>query len=242
MARREAVDADRAMAAAMQRAAYLASAAACGRERAPSRSSTATYLAGETIAELDEDLRKAIARARHPQRAADLGRADRHDLALRRQCLLGHRAGVQLPLHAQRADARRHPPRGRGHRLRLSPVPPPQGRDRAAARLFRRCADRWRPAITWSCRRRCRNTSTARSRRRSTCRPIFPFEQFKDIYLQAYELGCKGCTTYRPNEVTGAVLEVKPGDSRGRAAAPSCRCRRRSRKPRTSTRPAASSI
>jgi ribonucleoside-diphosphate reductase alpha chain len=38
----------------------------------------------------------------------------------------------------------------------------------------------------------------------------FPFEPFKDVYLQAYELGCKGCTTYRPNEVTGAVLEVKP--------------------------------
>src|SRR5690606_32920309 len=34
------------------------------------------------------------------------------------------------------------------------------------------------------------------------------FENFKDIYLQAYEQGCKGCTTYRPNEVTGAVLEV----------------------------------
>ncbi len=41
----------------------------------------------------------------------------------------------------------------------------------------------------------------------------FPFERFKDVYLQAYELGCKGCTTYRPNEVTGAVLEVKK-DSR----------------------------
>jgi ribonucleoside-diphosphate reductase alpha chain len=37
----------------------------------------------------------------------------------------------------------------------------------------------------------------------------FPFEQFKDVYLRAYELGCKGCTTYRPNEVTGAVLTVK---------------------------------
>ena len=37
----------------------------------------------------------------------------------------------------------------------------------------------------------------------------FPFASFKDVYLQAYELGCKGCTTYRPNEITGAVLEVK---------------------------------
>jgi len=38
------------------------------------------------------------------------------------------------------------------------------------------------------------------------------FEDFKDIYRRAYELDCKGCTTYRPNDVTGAVLEVKkPG-------------------------------
>ncbi len=36
------------------------------------------------------------------------------------------------------------------------------------------------------------------------------FDDFREIYLQAYELGCKGCTTYRPNEVTGAVLEVRP--------------------------------
>jgi ribonucleoside-diphosphate reductase alpha chain len=37
-----------------------------------------------------------------------------------------------------------------------------------------------------------------------------PFEDFKDIYILAYESGCKGCTTYRPNEITGAVLETKP--------------------------------
>jgi ribonucleoside-diphosphate reductase alpha chain len=36
-----------------------------------------------------------------------------------------------------------------------------------------------------------------------------PFDRFKDIYLQAYALGCKGCTSYRPNEVTGAVLAVR---------------------------------
>ena len=36
-----------------------------------------------------------------------------------------------------------------------------------------------------------------------------PFEAFKGVYLEAYRLGCKGCTTYRPNDVTGAVLETK---------------------------------
>jgi ribonucleoside-diphosphate reductase alpha chain len=41
------------------------------------------------------------------------------------------------------------------------------------------------------------------------CPEGISFEDFKDVYAQAYELGLKGCTTYRPNEVTGAVLEVK---------------------------------
>ncbi|MDR3417467.1 MAG: adenosylcobalamin-dependent ribonucleoside-diphosphate reductase [Nevskia sp.] len=34
------------------------------------------------------------------------------------------------------------------------------------------------------------------------------FEEFKGIYDKAYEWGCKGCTTYRPNDVTGAILSV----------------------------------
>ncbi len=34
------------------------------------------------------------------------------------------------------------------------------------------------------------------------------FEDFKHVYLKAYRDGCKGCTTYRPNDVTGAVLSI----------------------------------
>ena len=34
----------------------------------------------------------------------------------------------------------------------------------------------------------------------------FPFESFKNVYEEAYDLGLKGCTTYRPNAVTGSVL------------------------------------
>jgi ribonucleoside-diphosphate reductase alpha chain len=42
-----------------------------------------------------------------------------------------------------------------------------------------------------------------------------PFERFKDIYRRAYALSCKGCTTYRPNEVTGAVLAARPEAAAG---------------------------
>jgi ribonucleoside-diphosphate reductase alpha chain len=36
------------------------------------------------------------------------------------------------------------------------------------------------------------------------------FDAFKDVYRHAYEMGCKGCTTYRPSETRGAVLAVTP--------------------------------
>lgn len=35
-----------------------------------------------------------------------------------------------------------------------------------------------------------------------------PFEFFEHVYLEAFRLGCKGCTTYRPNDVTGSVISV----------------------------------
>ena len=40
------------------------------------------------------------------------------------------------------------------------------------------------------------------------CPVDISFDDFKDVYMAAYESGCKGCTTYRPNEVTGSVLTV----------------------------------
>ena len=40
------------------------------------------------------------------------------------------------------------------------------------------------------------------------CPEDINFDDFQDVYMQAYETGCKGCTTYRPNDVTGSVLSV----------------------------------
>jgi ribonucleoside-diphosphate reductase alpha chain len=40
------------------------------------------------------------------------------------------------------------------------------------------------------------------------CPEDISFEAFKDVYMEAFETGCKGCTTYRPNDVTGSVLSI----------------------------------
>ena len=42
------------------------------------------------------------------------------------------------------------------------------------------------------------------------CPEDISFEDFKEVYMAAWDSGCKGCTTYRPNDVTGSVLSVEP--------------------------------
>lgn len=44
------------------------------------------------------------------------------------------------------------------------------------------------------------------------CPAEISFEDFKDVYLEAWNTGCKGCTTYRPNAVTGSVLSVSAAE------------------------------
>jgi len=39
------------------------------------------------------------------------------------------------------------------------------------------------------------------------CPADLDFASFESVYREAYRLGCKGCTTYRPNPVTGSVLD-----------------------------------
>ncbi len=40
------------------------------------------------------------------------------------------------------------------------------------------------------------------------CPEDISFDAFKEVYMAAWDQGCKGCTTYRPNDVTGSVLAV----------------------------------
>lgn len=40
------------------------------------------------------------------------------------------------------------------------------------------------------------------------CSPDITFEEFEKVYTDAYALGCKGCTTYRPSDVRGSILST----------------------------------
>ena len=57
------------------------------------------------------------------------------------------------------------------------------------------------------------------------CPEDISFDAFKDVYMAAWDQGCKGCTTYRPNDVTGSVLSVSesadtaPGEVAAQATA-----------------------
>lgn len=41
------------------------------------------------------------------------------------------------------------------------------------------------------------------------CPADMKFEDFQNVYTKAYEMGCKGCTTYRPSDVRGWVLSTE---------------------------------
>jgi ribonucleoside-diphosphate reductase alpha chain len=52
------------------------------------------------------------------------------------------------------------------------------------------------------------------------CPEDISFDDFKEVYMAAWDQGCKGCTTYRPNEVTGSVLSVSEASDKTPSEAP----------------------
>jgi hypothetical protein len=140
---------------------------------------------------------------------ADLDRANRDDLAAGRQRVVGRRAGVRPQLDPQGAGAGRITSRGTGRGLRGAAVPCPVRTRRRLARLF--ChgadtdADRACPhagGAAAPCRQR-----HLQGRQRAE---DISFDAFQEVYREAYRSGCKGCTTYRPNAITGSVLSTTP--------------------------------
>jgi ribonucleoside-diphosphate reductase alpha chain len=51
------------------------------------------------------------------------------------------------------------------------------------------------------------------------CPVDISFDDFQQVYMAAWDQGCKGCTTYRPNDVTGSVLTVSEASEKAPADA-----------------------
>ena len=49
------------------------------------------------------------------------------------------------------------------------------------------------------------------------CPEEISFDDFQQVYMAAWDQGCKGCTTYRPNAVTGSVLSVAQSEAQSEA-------------------------
>ena len=192
----------------LQRAAYLAS-VELAREKSPfPLYERDKYLAGETVRALDEDVREAI--ARHGIRNALLTSvaptgtislfADNVSSGLEPVFSFNYTRNILMPDGSRREEevsdyAYRLYRRLKGEAAPLndafvdaqSLAPADHVRMQAAVQKY---------------------VDSSISKTINVPEDI-SFDDFKGIYQLAYDLDCKGCTTYRPNLVTGAVMAVK---------------------------------
>ena len=194
-----------------QRAAYLASIALAAEKGAFPLFDRDAYLAGETVAALDDDLRASI--REHGIRNALITTvaptgtisllADNVSSGIEPVFSYRYTRNVTMPDGSQRAEEVSDHAYRLWRRLKGDSAPLPDAFVDVTALIP---DDHLRVQATVQ-----RYIDSAISKT-INCPEDIDFEDFKDIYRQAYALGCKGCTTYRPNPVTGAVLERASGD------------------------------
>ncbi|HJO68273.1 MAG TPA: ribonucleoside-diphosphate reductase, adenosylcobalamin-dependent, partial [Rhodospirillales bacterium] len=193
----------------IQRAAYLASSRLAAEKGAFPLFDRDRYLDGETVRGLDDDVRAAIARD-----------------GIRNAVLTSVAPTGTISIFADNVSSGLEPVFSFNYTRRVM-MPDGARRDEEvsdfAYRLFRRLegSDRALPdyfvdaqglapgdhLVMQAAVQRHVDSSISKT---INCPESIPFEDFKGIYTTAFELGLKGCTTYRPNEITGAVLEA-PG-------------------------------
>jgi ribonucleoside-diphosphate reductase alpha chain len=194
---------------ALQRTAYFASVQLAVEKGAFPLFDKDAYLAGETIRALDEDLRQAI--AAHGIRNALLTSvaptgtisifADNVSSGLEPVFSFRYTRNVLLPDGTRKAEEVSDHAYRLFHRLKGDAMPLPD---------YFVDAQSLAPSDHVVMQAAVQKYVDSSISKTINVPADIAFEQFKDIYLQAYDLGCKGCTTYRPNDVTGAVLEVTP--------------------------------
>jgi len=199
---------------ALRRAAYLASVELAKEKGAFPLFDRDKYLAGEGTADLDEDVREAI--AAHGIRNALLTSiaptgtislfADNVSSGLEPVFSFKYTRNVLMPDGSRQSEEVADHAFRLFHRLKGETAPLPD---------YFVDAQQLSPGdhvIMQAAVQKYIDSSISKT---INCPADLSFEAFKDVYLQAYDLGCKGCTTYRPNEITGAVLEVKDGKKAG---------------------------
>ena len=205
---RQAVELAERWLAAIRRAAYLASTALAAEKGPFPLFEREKYLEGETVQELDADVRDAI--ARH---------------GIRNALLTSVAPTGTISLFADNVSSGLEPVFSFRY-LRHVLLPDGSRREEEvsdyAYRLFRRLHGEDTPLpdyfvdaqslspndhlVMQAAVQKYIDSSISKT---INCPESISFADFREVYAQAYELGCKGCTTYRPNEVTGAVLELK---------------------------------
>jgi ribonucleoside-diphosphate reductase alpha chain len=192
----------------IQRAAYLASAGLAAEKGAFPLFDRERYLAGETVGRLDDDVKAAIARD-----------------GIRNALLTSVAPTGTISLFADNVSSGLEPVFSFRY-VRHVLMPDGSRREEEVAdyalRLFHRSHGEGAPLpdyfvdaqslspndhlVMQAAVQKYVDSSISKT---INCPESISFDAFKDVYSQAYDLGCKGCTTYRPNEVTGAVLEVR---------------------------------
>ncbi len=202
--------------AALRRAAYLASTELAAEKGAFPLFDREAYLAGETVAELDPDIRDAI--ARH---------------GIRNALLTSIAPTGTISLFADNVSSGLEPVFSFSYSRTVLQVDGSKAAQDVVDYAYR-C---WRelhgdqplpdyfvdaqtlaPADHVAMQAAVQRYVDSSISKTINCPADLSFDAFKDVYAQAYASGCKGCTTYRPNDVTGAVLEVKA--ERPRSAVP----------------------
>jgi ribonucleoside-diphosphate reductase alpha chain len=205
----DAVAATEAWLGTIQRAAYLASAALAAEKGAFPLFDRDQYLAGETVAGLDADIRSAIAehgmRNSHLTSIAPTGTislfADNVSSGLEPVFSFRYTRTVLMPDGARREEEVTDYAYRAYRRLKGEEAPLPD---------FFVDAQTLSPADHLVMQAAVQHHIDSSISKTINVPAEIAFDTFKDVYTQAYALGCKGCTTYRPNDVTGAVLEARP--------------------------------
>ncbi|MDD3446079.1 MAG: adenosylcobalamin-dependent ribonucleoside-diphosphate reductase, partial [Zavarzinia sp.] len=203
---------------AIQRAAYLASAGLAKEKGAFPLFDREKYLAGESIKALDEDVRAAI--AEHGIRNALLTSiaptgtislfADNVSSGLEPVFSFAYTRKVLMPDGSRRQEEVTDYAYRLWHRLKGDAPLPDYFVD----------AQVLTPADHVKVQAVVQKYVDSSISKTINCPEDISFDAFKDVYLMAWNEGCKGCTTYRPNDITGSVLSVEPKKEEKKAAEP----------------------